>query len=327
MAVFFIAGVTLDTRDVRSALCHWAGSLYGFAAILLITPLFGFALRAIPLEPPEFSAGLVVFATAPTTLGVGAALVRSCRGNDGLATLLMTTTSIISVFTIPLWLKALFAGQAEFNVTIDIGRMLWQLLVTVTLPAAAGKALRELWPLAQRFATKYKEYLGMVSVLCLALVVWMSLSGAQAVLVQQRALDVLYMLLAALAQHVAYLAFNAATLALVVRVPIEEAVAVWVMASQKSAPVAITAITYITSDEAAQGLLSVPCILGQLLQIFVGAAYAPLVARGVARVQALRDDAAAAAAAAAAARKDVELAAAAPAGAPPEDAATGGEAA
>ena len=67
MAVFFIAGVTLDTRDVRSALRHWAGSLYGIAAILLITPLLGFALRAIPLEPADFRAGLCVFAAAPTT--------------------------------------------------------------------------------------------------------------------------------------------------------------------------------------------------------------------------------------------------------------------
>ena len=45
----------------------------------------------------------------------------------------------------------------------------------------------------------------------------------------------------------------------------------------------MTAISYITTDVAEQGLLSVPCIVGQLVQIFMGAAFAPWLARRVVR--------------------------------------------
>jgi sodium/bile acid cotransporter 7 len=147
----------------------------------------------------------------------------------------------------------------------------------------------------------------MLSVLCLAFIVWQTLSGAQALLVAQQFVQILYVILAAIAQHLVYLAFNVAVLAAVFKMPVEEGVAVAIMGSQKSAPVAVTAITYVTKDAGIQGLLSVPCIVGQLAQIFLGAAYAPWVARRVKRVQAARKEAEAAGdggAAAAAAEAD-----------------------
>jgi hypothetical protein len=58
--------------------------------------------------------------------------------------------------------------------------------------------------------------------------------------------------------------------------------------------------SYLTSDVSEQGLLSVPCIIGQLAQIFMGAAFAPWLSRVVAR----KDAAAAAAAGTAAAVED-----------------------
>ncbi len=56
-----------------------------------------------------------------------------------------------------------------------------------------------------------------------------------------------------------------------------------VMASQKSAPVAVTLISYVTSDPAQQGLLAIPSIVGQLSQIFIGAALAKYLAPRVRR--------------------------------------------
>jgi sodium/bile acid cotransporter 7 len=54
------------------------------------------------------------------------------------------------------------------------------------------------------------------------------------------------------------------------RFPVKEGIAVLIMASQKSAPIAVTVISYITPDIAQQGLFSVPAIVGQLAQIFMG---------------------------------------------------------
>ena len=58
-----------------------------------------------------------------------------------------------------------------------------------------------------------------------------------------------------------------------------EAIAVVIVASQKSAPVAVTVISYITGDVSAQGLLAIPAIVGQLTQIFMGSAISTLVAK------------------------------------------------
>ena len=60
-----------------------------------------------------------------------------------------------------------------------------------------------------------------------------------------------------------------------------EAIAVVIVASQKSAPVAVTVISYITGDVSAQGLLAIPAIVGQLTQIFMGSAISTLVAKYV----------------------------------------------
>ena len=86
--VFLISGLVLKTADLKRALKFKLGVIYGFVAILGITPCLGFALRAIPLQPPEYALGLALFSAMPTTLGVGMSLVRSCKGNDGLALLL-----------------------------------------------------------------------------------------------------------------------------------------------------------------------------------------------------------------------------------------------
>lgn len=68
--------------------------------------------------------------------------------------------------------------------------------------------------------------------------------------------------------------FNAGAV-LLLRLPVKEAIAVLIMGSQKSAPVAVTVISYIPSDTRQRGLLSVPATVGQLTQIFMGCARAP----------------------------------------------------
>ena len=288
--VFFISGLTLDTKEIGRALKEWPGVVWGFITILGITPCLGFALIAIPFTPPEFAAGLAIFSAAPTTLGVGAALVRQSKGNDALALFLLTGTNLIAVFTLPLWLKALVgSGTASdgstYSLSFSLGQMIWQLLVTVLVPALAGKALRDLVPAVAQFARTYKTYLSMFSVANLAFIVWQSLSAAQSILVAQEFVNILYIIIAAILQHAIYLIFNALVVRFVFNMPVEEGVAVTIMGGQKSAPVAITAITFLTQVVSTQGLLSVPCIVGQLVQIFMGAAYAPFLAKRVTRMK------------------------------------------
>jgi len=48
-------------------------------SIIGITPLLGFAVRLLPLQPAEYVAGLTIFTVVPTTLGVGVSLAQSAK--------------------------------------------------------------------------------------------------------------------------------------------------------------------------------------------------------------------------------------------------------
>lgn len=61
--------------------------------------------------------------------------------------------------------------------------------------------------------------------------------------------------------------------------PLPEMIATVVMGSQKSAPVAVTVIGYLDVTLSQAGLLTVPCVAGQICQIFIGSAMAPFLAK------------------------------------------------
>jgi sodium/bile acid cotransporter 7 len=286
--VFLISGLVLKTEDIRRALSYWPGIAYGLLAILGLTPLLGFALRELPLSPPDFAVGLTVFAAVPTTLGVGEALVRASGGNTALALLLLVSTNALGVATIPPWLKALLSGVEGLDVSLDALNMFLKLLVTVLVPAVVGKAARELLPPVARFANRYKQPLGMLSTIQLALIIWQTMSSAQDVLVHTPFIDIFVVIVVTVLMHALYLLLNGLATRFLLRMPLKEAIAATIMSSQKSAPVAVTAISYLTSNPTQQGLLAVPCIVGQLAQIFMGSGFAPFLKARVQRQERLQ---------------------------------------
>ncbi|GLC37781.1 hypothetical protein PLESTM_000647600 [Pleodorina starrii] len=295
--VFFISGLVLNTSELKTAMRResWPSVAFGFVMILLVTPALGFAMREIPLTPPAFSVGLTLFCLVPTTLGIGVALVRSCAGNEAIALLLTVATNMVGVLTMPLYLKLLFldfdAGGLHLNVNIP--DLLLKLTLTILVPSAA----RELFRPVEVFARAHRTPLSLLSTTNLACIVWQTLSGARDLLFQQRASMIVAVIALGASVHLFYLAINHAAVKFLFRPPIKEHVAVVIMASQKSAPVAVTVISYITSIPAQQGLLAIPSVVGQLSQIFIGAALAKHVAPLVSRISKAAEAEAAAAAA------------------------------
>jgi sodium/bile acid cotransporter 7 len=70
------------------------------------------------------------------------------------------------------------------------------------------QVFRELVPGAVRFTRDYKTFLSLFSTTSLALIIWQTLSSARALLVQQAFVNILYVILLAVAQHLLYLAVN-----------------------------------------------------------------------------------------------------------------------
>jgi solute carrier family 10 (sodium/bile acid cotransporter), member 7 len=168
------------------------------------------------------------------------------------------------------------------SLNIDFWDIFVKLLISFLVPTLIGKALRELVPAVYAFQKKYKKVLSVTSNSMLALIIWQTLSSGRDIIVEAKTGDMLLIIVSTALVHIFYLICN--TLAVVaLRVPLPEAIAAVIMASQKSAPVAVTVITYMTSDTRTQGVIAVPCVIGQLIQIFIGQPIAHYLADVVAR--------------------------------------------
>jgi len=180
-------------------------------------------------------------------------------------------SNLLGVIAIPMWLTAMLKKGAAGvdSLTINALDIFVKLLISFLVPTLAGKALRELCPPVNRFQKAQKPALSMLSNSVLALLILQTLSSGREVIVNARFGDMLAVIVTVAAIHVLYLIAN--TLAVTaLRVPLREAIAAVIMASQKSAPVAVAVITYMTADVKTQGVLAVPCVVGQLIQIFLG---------------------------------------------------------
>lgn len=296
--VFLVSGLSLKLDELKAATKHWQGACFGLLAILAITPCSAFAARALPLQPPDFATGLAIFSVMPTTLGVGVALTTAAQGNQGeadtpvhwrssdpipqsltaLAVLLTVTTNLLAIVVAPAWLKLVLVDQVVGDV--NIAQLIGKLMLTVLLPTIVGVVARYCSQRVRALILRHGTSLTIFSHINLALIIWQTLSGAQPILVAQQATSILVIIACGVLQHLIYIAFNALAV-WTIQLPAAEAIAVLIMASQKSAPVAVTVIAYITSSQSVQGLLSVPAIIGQLAQIFLGSVLVPVLRRFV----------------------------------------------
>jgi solute carrier family 10 (sodium/bile acid cotransporter), member 7 len=90
-------------------------------------------------------------------------------------------------------------------------------------------AIRASHARARAWLTQHKTQLSLFSTFNLVMIVWQSLSAARAILLRQSGADLALVAVAAIAQHLIYLAFNWAVATRVLRPPPAEAVAMVIM--------------------------------------------------------------------------------------------------
>jgi hypothetical protein len=102
------------------ALSAWGATLYGFVAVLALTPLAGYAALALPLAPRELALGLAVFCCMPTTLSSGVSLTQAR------APLLNSTLTLPSLrIRATRSLQALARGSAGALIVPGVRRLRW----------------------------------------------------------------------------------------------------------------------------------------------------------------------------------------------------------
>lgn len=272
--IFIISGLSLQTDEIKKATSTTGrkGLIFGLLSILVFTPLVGFVAIQLPLARVEFSYGLAIFCAVPTTLASGVSMVTQSGGNGALALLLTVVTNLTAVVTVPFWLSAMFKTKSSDTegATIDPVSLLLKLLVTVLAPLVLGKLLRDLFPPVRRTVKKYKVYFGLCNNLFLTLIVWCTISGASEDLLSVPPGDIIVVLVSAVCLHLIYLSFNWPICSRILHLEPAEFKAVVIMSSQKTLPLSVTIISYLTAL-GVEGFMTVPCIVGHMSQLFIDA--------------------------------------------------------
>eukprot|EP00039_Didymoeca_costata_P006648 m.92099 g.92099 ORF g.92099 m.92099 type:complete len:406 (-) comp13337_c0_seq2:909-2126(-) len=266
--IFLISGLNLSTAEMFRAIQEYKGIIWGLLSILFVTACVGVNIvQEIDMESEEFTKGLAVFFTMPTTISSGVVLTQQMNGNFALALFLTVVTNTIGVFTVPPMLGWLIEFESE--VSLDIGGLVAKLSLTVLLPLAVGKVLQKVSTIAA-FTKRHKWHLKVVSMVSLAFVPWMNTSVAMdnGNFDSVTAGSVFSLIGLGMLLHVIFLFMNSIATTLL-RISRPEQAAVVIVSSQKTLPVSLTVIGFLPESAGDHGLMGVACIVAHLTQIIV----------------------------------------------------------
>lgn len=185
-----------------------------------------------------------------------------------LSLFLTVITNILGILSVSFLLRLYLTTS---SVTISPGNLAYKLTLTTLLPTLTGILIRRYIKHVPELTKRFKQQLSMTSVTALMTIVWMSMNSARELILQQNIAEVFSVFLVNLAIHCFFLLGNYAILTKARNVPFAQVISLTIMAnSQKSSPVAISVINIIAKSGQEKGLLMIPCLLGQLAQIFVG---------------------------------------------------------
>ncbi|KNB44142.1 putative sodium metabolite cotransporter chloroplastic [Blastocystis sp. subtype 4] len=263
--IFIISGLRLDISSVKEAMKYWIHFIAGVIFILIVTPVAGYFVLKIPLEPEELKIGIAVMCCAPTVLASSAILADQCGGSFPLALLLSVGTNLLGVFISPLSVSILFRSSG-FKVQLDVTSLLIELLLTIALPMVIGYTLQATIPAVAKFVKKASNILKVLSSLFLCMVPWVKMSASRDRLLSLDLLSLLYSLILIFVVHYIFLILTY-LLCLVTKTPLPAMKALTLTCSMKTLPIAMTIISFLPESMGSQGILLVPAILFHFFQL------------------------------------------------------------
>lgn len=166
--LMFSLGLNLEGKDFLLVLHRFKTVLVGMFGQLVVLPLLAwFIARAMDLNP-IFTIGIVLIACCP---GGSSSNIFSmlAKGDVALSVSLTAVSSIVTLITVPLimqWVTA-SVGEAQ-GITLPVGQLLMQNLVTMLLPILLGIGVRRWWPKAAAKIEKFLSKLAFPALMLLA---------------------------------------------------------------------------------------------------------------------------------------------------------------
>ncbi|XP_057536582.1 probable sodium/metabolite cotransporter BASS4, chloroplastic [Amaranthus tricolor] len=273
--IFIISGLTLRSQEIGAAKEAWPVGIFGLASILLLTPAFARLILQLNLQPPEFVTGLAIFACMPTTLSSGVSLTLLAGGNFALALAMTVISNLLGILVVPFTITKLVA--AGVGISIPTKQLLRSLVVTLLIPLMLGKIVRESFNGVAHFADNNRKLLSNMNALFLGLVPWIQVSKSRSLLLMVNPTSFLLAIGLGVILHFTLLAFNALAIKIFSSISggksvfanKRNAVALILVASQKTLPVMVAVVDKLGGAFGAPGLLILPCIAAHLNQIIL----------------------------------------------------------
>lgn len=162
--LMFDLGLGLQGKDFLLLLQRPKAVIVGLVGQLVLLPLVAVLLTKVFSLPPVMVVGFVLIACCP---GGSSSNVFSmlAKGDVALSVSLTALSSIITLFTLPLIMKAQLDNTAE-SIRLPVGKLLVQNFFTMLLPVSAGILTRRHAP---RIAAKTEKVLSKAAFPCLIL--------------------------------------------------------------------------------------------------------------------------------------------------------------
>jgi BASS family bile acid:Na+ symporter len=172
-------GLSLVPEDFRRITRYPKAVAVGVVCQIVLLPLIGALIALVVPMQPELAVGLIVLAVCPG--GPSSNLVTYlAKGDVALSVTLTAVSSIITVFTIPLFTNLAlqhFLGERA-AIALPIGSTMLQIFLITLLPTAIGMAIRHQFPGSARRLEKPMSRLA-VGLLALIIVLLLVREGSK----------------------------------------------------------------------------------------------------------------------------------------------------
>lgn len=172
-------GLSLTPQDFQRITRFPRAVALGTFCQVLLLPLIGWLIALVVPMQPEIAAGLIILAICPG--GPSSNLITYlAKGDVALSVTLTAVSSIITVFTIPVFanlaLQSFLGESAE--IALPIGATILQIFMITLLPTAIGMALHRQFPQTARRLEKWMSRLA-IGLLALIIVLLLIKEGSR----------------------------------------------------------------------------------------------------------------------------------------------------
>ncbi len=145
-------GLTLTVADFRRIAQAPAATIIGTLLQLVVMPMAGIALALFFELPPLLAAGLVIIAACPGGM-FSNMYVHFAQANTVLSITLTATATMVSLFTLPLWVQAIFSlsGAEGAGFEMPVLQTAAELAGLTIVPVLVGMYARFRFPESVRF--------------------------------------------------------------------------------------------------------------------------------------------------------------------------------